>query len=304
MTNTHNEELARRNRLWRQHYLRLERRLAQVGADRVGAERLRADMSRVGGQMMAANGGLIGQAVVPFASRSDHPEDLRSAAALALWQAFLDWDPDQGALSTWAWQAIKGAVGREVARLEFDGLDYGAFTARQVVAQAAEHIRAQTGQSATNREIAHEAGLSVDRVRRARMPRPVRLDAAVGGAGLDLPDLGAGQGAWPSAAMGTDLPDVAADELDPEQLVVALYSSLAAGGVPAQHNLVIAERLGRGRASITTARTTGAVLLYASLARRWGREFTPASIAEALELDLRTVNDALGVPAASVTDAD
>jgi len=270
----------------------------------MGAERLRADMSHIGDQMMTANGGLIGQAVAPFAARSDHPEDLRSAAALALWQAFLDWDPDQGALSTWAWLAIKGAVGREVARLEFDGLDYGAFTARQVVTQAAEHIRAQTGHGATDRQVAHEAGLSVDLVRRARMPRAVRLDATVGEAGLDLPDLGVSQGVWPSAAMGTDLSDVAADELDPEQLVVALYSSLAAGGAPAQHNLVIAERLGRGRASITKARTTGAVLLYASLARRWNREVAPASIAEALDLDERTVNEALGIPFAPLASAD
>lgn len=269
----------------------------------MSAERLRADMSRVGDQMMDANGGLIGKAVAPFASRSDHPDDLRSAATLALWQAFLNWNPDQGALSTWAFQAIKGAVGREVARLEFDGLDYGAFTARQVVAQAAEHVKAQTGQSATDRQIADEADLNLDLVRRARLPRMARLDAP-GGAGLDLPDLGGNPAGWPTAAMSTDLYDAAADVLAPEQLVVALYSSLTAGGVPAQHNLVIAERLGRGRASVTKARTTGAVLLYTSLARRWGREVTPAGIAEALELDLRTVTEALGSPVASNNGAD
>lgn len=108
-------------------------------------------------------------------------EDYHAAACFALWEAFLRWDPETAAFSTYARMWIEGQIRKEVCVNEFPQLSYPDFKARLKVLGMRDSIAEHDGPSAvTNDRISKDTGLTVGVVERVLRPQAMRLDRKVG----------------------------------------------------------------------------------------------------------------------------
>lgn len=123
------------------------------------------DVDEVGERLLAAAGGLVAVIVNRYRGRRAPVEDLYSAGLEALWRAFITWDPDRAAFSTWATRWIVGAVSREATRLERGHLTYSGDLKRKEALRVAEELRQAHGREPTVAEVAAEIGVSEERLR-------------------------------------------------------------------------------------------------------------------------------------------
>jgi RNA polymerase sigma factor (sigma-70 family) len=153
-------------------------------------------------------------------------DDYVSVASTALWQAFKEWDPAKGALSTFAVPYIKGAVQRTVHKTEAHEISYGDWTAGPKVRAAVTALERKHGRPPTMTEIAEATGETVTLVQRVLMTRPTSLDAPVGDGESkrgDLVSTGASDMfdvAFASAEDPFEMLECVADSLDDRELFV------------------------------------------------------------------------------------
>ena len=147
-------------------------------------------------------------------------EDYHAAARYAIWEAFLRWNPEASAFSTYARMWIEGQIRKEVCINEFPQLSYPDFKARLKVLSSRDSIQDHEGSSAvTDERIAADTGVTTGVVERVLRPVPMRLDRSVG---TDDPD-GATLG---DKYLGSDDTDTA-EPLDlPPEAVKAILGAL------------------------------------------------------------------------------
>lgn len=127
--------------------------------------------------------------VYRFANRFGDNEEYANEGLVALWEAIGTWDPDKGALTTWAFPRVKKAVIKAVAAQDHN-LKLHAFLARVPVAAARESLKESLGREPTDAEVAKVAEVSESLVRTLRLGdaagkavslnRPIDTDTELG----------------------------------------------------------------------------------------------------------------------------
>jgi RNA polymerase sigma factor (sigma-70 family) len=146
------------------------------------AARCERQMARIEEDVVRRNRGLtVGTARRFAAGRGTADgDDYVAVASAALWQAFREWTPSKGTLSTFAVPYMKGAVQRQVHKTEAHEISYGDWSAGpKIRAAVAAHERTH-GTSPSIAQIAEATGETTTLVERVMMNRPASLDAPVG----------------------------------------------------------------------------------------------------------------------------
>ena len=157
----------------------------------VQARRARRRRDSVANEFCSENKGLamaVARSFFTQGTRSNH-DDYISAGELGLWEAFLKWDPTQSTFGNFSRPYIEGRVRRCVHSMEDEGRSYGDWSAKPVIRAEEARLTDKLGRAPTADEIASAAGVTKDLVDRARMARPVSLDAPVGDGESKLSDL-------------------------------------------------------------------------------------------------------------------
>lgn len=224
------------NAAHKQRWEELKQEAAAHHADgsTVRASRCERAMRRIEEDVLKLNRGLtVGRARRFAVDRAvSDSDDYIAVAAAALWQAFIEWNPSKGTLSTFAVPYIDGSVRRSVAAIEAPEISYGDWTAGPKVRAEAARIEHRTGRKATAEEIASTLSLTVTLVERVLMQRPTSLDAPVGDGESKRGDLVGDE--------SDDVHDTAfADAEDPFEII-----ERASGALNDRELFVIARRFG------------------------------------------------------------
>lgn len=178
----HHDNVEKKNQ-----YLRLGEQLAEATreGDQRRIRRLKARQNRVAEEVIESNAGLavsLAQKVFPVGDTSSgDADDYVQTAKMYLWEAFCLWEPEKASLSHFAYNFIKGGVGRNVRSAEMSHLSYDDYTARPSILEARRQLSEKLDREATAEEIASKTGQPVNRVRRVLAPAPVRLDERISG---------------------------------------------------------------------------------------------------------------------------
>jgi RNA polymerase sigma factor (sigma-70 family) len=166
---------------------RWEELQAQAAAHRAdGSEALAArcerQMDRIEEDVVRRNRGLtVGTARRFAAGRGTADgDDYIAVASAALWQAFREWTPSKGTLSTFAIPYMKGAVQRQVHKTEAHEISYGDWSAGPKIRAAVAAHERKHGTSPSIAQIVAMTGETATLVERVLMNRPASLDAPVG----------------------------------------------------------------------------------------------------------------------------
>lgn len=246
-----------RNAALRHEYTATEKLLAEVTASDIEprkARRIERRLERIAAEFVQLNGGLAGNSARTFThSGTQDGEDYLSSAMMGLWEAFLQWDPEQATFGTFSRVYIDGSVKRAVRSCEAPEISYGDFTARPKIKQAAQVVKDAGGDETDAAAVAAEAGLSEQMVERATRARPTSLDAPVG------EDTTVGDSVADESSYGTEQAELsrsdiesALSELTPVELWVILRRD-GIDGWPGQTYVNMVRELGLGRQSIQRA---------------------------------------------------
>jgi hypothetical protein len=135
-------------------------------------------MERLMESVFTENAGLIQQFVKPFSNQqSVDLEDHRQAGRLALWKAWLEYDPDGAPFGSYSRNYIRGAVNRSVRIVEKPQITYSEWSAIPEIREAKSSLLETLDREPTVDEIAASTGLTPGVVGRAITPRPASLDA-------------------------------------------------------------------------------------------------------------------------------
>ena len=180
MTATQKKQaIDQRNARLRFEYLAAEATLQDSEPGSRAAVRAKRLMERTANEFVQANDALAYEASKTFmaGNSSDVADDLQSAARLALWEAFLSWNPEKGSFSTWSRLFREGAARRQAGHLLYPGISYDDFVQRPEIIAAVD----EAGAGASVEDIAQIAGVSEGLVERVLLAnRSVRsLDAPI-----------------------------------------------------------------------------------------------------------------------------
>lgn len=155
-------------------------------ADQREADRLERRKKRLADEVIKTNHRMLWKSVQQFAhTGTTDGTDLYSVAAGQLWRVFQEWDPERATLATAAKSYISGAVRREVAQTEFNGMSYDMFTKRGNLLKVAKQLGSMYGRQPTMEEIAEESGEELERVKLLLTAGETSLDAPVSGGSSD-----------------------------------------------------------------------------------------------------------------------
>lgn len=161
---------------------------AEAANDRRRTMKARRRVDEAGYKLWEANKALVYR----FAGRFGDSEEWSQDGLVALWESIKTWDPDKGALTTWAFPRVKKAVIKEVAARDHN-LKTHAFLARVSVNEAKALLKEKHGRDATDEEVAKEAGVAVSLVRHLRLSevagKPVSLNRPVDVEGTELGEI-------------------------------------------------------------------------------------------------------------------
>jgi DNA-directed RNA polymerase sigma subunit (sigma70/sigma32) len=167
------------------------------------------------------NLGLVRAVVKKFTAHSsvDDALDYESAGVVGLMRAIDSYDPELGSFSSWAYKPIQREVLRAVRANEHRSLNGGDFERRPRILAAEKSLAEELGRPATLDEIAAEAEVTREQVRRVVFaPHTGSLNTVVSsdGAATEVGDLVANN--------ESDISDVLS--------AAALVSSLSSNGIP------------------------------------------------------------------------
>lgn len=175
--------------------LEIQRQLAEAeakhtkkptGRTRAELARLRRVLDDVTTEIVQFNWGLVRNYVKQFTSNTSREDsaDFESAGVVGLMRAIDSFDPSKGRFGQWAYKPIQREVLRAVRDADYPNLNPGDFERRPDVLAAAERLRRATDDvdyRPSREEIAAEAGVTIDQVRRILdAPRLDSLDMPVG----------------------------------------------------------------------------------------------------------------------------
>lgn len=195
-----------------------ELKVAQASGSRRQLQRARRRVDEAGYVLWEANKPLVYR----FAGRFGDSEEWAQDGLVALWESIKSWDPDKGALTTWAFPRVKKAIIKEVAARDHN-LKTHAFLARVAINGARETLRAKLGRDPTDEEVAAAADSAVSLVRHLRLSevagKPVSLNRPVDAEGTELGELaGPVTSSAEDEALGTAVPVTRLSDLPVDDL--------------------------------------------------------------------------------------
>lgn len=160
--------------------------LAQLEAagDGVRSTRLRRRLDDVETEIIAANQGLVLSYARRFRTRGrvEDSADFEAAGMVGLVAAMKSYDPTQGPFAQWAYHPIQRAMTRAVRDADFANLNPGDFEKRPDILRARDRLAAKLDRDPTLAEVAAEAGVNVNQVRRVlQAPRLSSMSTPLGG---------------------------------------------------------------------------------------------------------------------------
>lgn len=136
--------------------------------DAARLSKLRGDLERVTAEIVSMNYGLVRSYVAKFTSHTSAEDsaDFEAAGVLGLMIAIERYRPEKGSFAPWAYRPIKRQVLRAVRDADHPNLNQGDFDRRPEVLRAQARLTVEDGPTPTEAEIAAEAGVTVEVVRR------------------------------------------------------------------------------------------------------------------------------------------
>lgn len=253
-------EAERLNTQLRYQYMSTKEALEALEPDSRSAKRVERKLARIADDFIRSNLGLATLAARPFTgggrSQEDR-DDYKAAAAGAMWEAFLSWDPEKGSFSTWSRRFRDGAVRRAVNTVESPEISYGDFSARPAVLRAVAELEAAGEDSTDISAVAEAAGVTKGVAERVMMARPTSLPGTSGDEDGNSQDRHIQLQAPSEQLQGgsSDIPDAVKDALNtltPLELWVYARAHGFDGAAP-QPKVRIAASIGVGRNPVSKA---------------------------------------------------
>lgn len=220
---------------------------------------LTRELDEVTTKIIQFNYGLVRSYTKKFTSNSSREDsaDFEASAIVGLMRAIETFDPSRGRFGQWAYKPIQREVLRAVRDADFKSMNPGDFERRPDILRAEAKLKAgEEGKIVTNEEIAKEAGVTVDQVRRVlEAPHLDSIHQMVGGDGdTELGDLipsdeGDIEGSVIASMTLTALEDYGLKALDKRELLV-LVRRFGLDCEPEQKLASIGEVLGLSREAV------------------------------------------------------
>lgn len=142
--------------------------------DKRELQRLARDIDAVTTQIIQFNYGLVRSYTKKFTSNSSREDsaDFEASAVVGLMRAIETFDPSKGRFGQWAYKPIQREVLRAVRDADFKSMNPGDFERRPDILRAlarlqkAQEDRGEEPRQISNAEVAKEAGVTTDQVRR------------------------------------------------------------------------------------------------------------------------------------------
>lgn len=141
---------------------------ATVRARKRHLARLERQLDDVLTEIVNLNFGLVRSYANRFRTkgRADDATEFERAGMVGLMSAIKSYDPSKGPFAAWAYHPIQRAMTRSVRDLEYANMNPGDFERRPDILQARDRLSIDDAVDPTDDEIAAEAGVTVDQVRR------------------------------------------------------------------------------------------------------------------------------------------
>lgn len=163
---------ADRNRTLFVERIKITDEIAELSAKRrppaARLAKLRAELERITAEIVSMNYGLVRSYVAKFTSHTSAEDsaDFEAAGVLGLMIAIERYQPDRGSFAPWAYRPIKRQVLRAVRDADHPNLNQGDFDRRPEVLRAQTRLTVEGAPAPLDTEIAAEAGVTVEVVRR------------------------------------------------------------------------------------------------------------------------------------------
>ena len=229
--------------------------------DKRDLSRIARDIDSVTTEIIQFNYGLVRSYTKKFTSNSSKEDsaDFEASAVVGLMRAIESFDPSKGRFGQWAYKPIQREVLRAVRDADFKSMNPGDFERRPDILRALARLqkeRQNEGRQIPNVEVAKEAGVTVDQVRRVlEAPRLDSIHQHVGEDGdTELGDLIEGddidvEGSVIASMTLTALEDYGLKALDKRELLV-LVRRFGLDCEPEQKLASIGEVLGLSREAV------------------------------------------------------
>jgi RNA polymerase sigma factor (sigma-70 family) len=229
--------------------------------DKRDLSRIARDIDSVTTEIIQFNYGLVRSYTKKFTSNSSKEDsaDFEASAVVGLMRAIESFDPSKGRFGQWAYKPIQREVLRAVRDADFKSMNPGDFERRPDILRALARLQKEPqneGRQIPNVEVAKEAGVTVDQVRRVlEAPRLDSIHQHVGEDGdTELGDLIEGddidvEGSVIASMTLTALEDYGLKALDKRELLV-LVRRFGLDCEPEQKLASIGEVLGLSREAV------------------------------------------------------
>lgn len=290
-----NEQRHAENVKLKAEYVAVEKKMTGT-TDPKEREKLQDELSRIGGEFVAANSGLAGNMVRVFNPHKLNSEDYEGYAFQGLWEAFTKWDPERGTFSTFSRPFLSGRLQRAVRRWEHSHLTQQEWSDRALAARVRNRLVTELGREPTPQEIAEKTGYdpkSVERmfnspVRSLEDRSDISEDRDSNLEDETLPDVA------DIVGEGDDI-ELLLPDLNPLELMAAIFANESLSVTP-RKLAHVAQATGLGRNQLGKAAISGTARLARSILRKHlGTDPDPSQIVEAMGLEgrERTVADSL-----------
>lgn len=229
--------------------------------DKRDLSRIARDIDSVTTEIIQFNYGLVRSYTKKFTSNSSKEDsaDFEASAVVGLMRAIESFDPSKGRFGQWAYKPIQREVLRAVRDADFKSMNPGDFERRPDILRALARLQKEPqneGRQIPNAEVAKEAGVTVDQVRRVlEAPHLDSIHQHVGEDGdTELGDLIEGdeidvEGSVIASMTLTALEDYGLKALDKRELLV-LVRRFGLDCEPEQKLASIGEVLGLSREAV------------------------------------------------------
>lgn len=245
--------------------------------DKKSIIKYKEQLDQIGGDFYKLNQGLAYNLAKTFFINNDsRSQDYIQAAALGLWEAFLKWDPENGAsFSTFSRAYIKGRTQRAVRSDEFSHLTQNDFAKRRDVLLAKDLLSKSLGRDPSISEIAKHVKITNELADRIIFGSNISLFTKISEDGGTLEDLiaeKAEKNDLISSIFESEEIVSILDELSELEFWVMSQRLEILGGDYSRSLLEIGEDIGVGREIARRAETRARVLIaYHYLISKLGR---------------------------------